>query len=157
MEIRATDPESDLARRCLSAFADELRVRFPEGFDDGDLVAARELVPPGGVLLVATADRGTGLACGAVRTIAPATGELRHMWVHPDARGQGLGRRLLGELEAHATTLGLTTLKLGTHAVLTEAVQLYRSAGYAGVEPYGDTPHVHHWFAKQLTQAADAP
>nr|WP_281386912.1 GNAT family N-acetyltransferase [Jiangella mangrovi] len=124
-----------------------MRTRFPEGFDDGDLVAASELTPPAGVLLVA----GDGMGCAAVRTIAPQTGEVRHMWVHPNARGQGLGRRLLTELEHHAhDDLGLTTLRLGTHEVLTEAAALYRSAGYDAVDPYGDTAHVHHWFAKSL-------
>jgi GNAT superfamily N-acetyltransferase len=147
MEIRAIDPESPLARHCLTAYAAELRTRFPEGFDDGDLVAARELTPPTGTLLVA----GDGLGCAAVRTIGPHTGEIRHMWVHPAARGQGLGRRLLTELERHASQhLGLTTLHLGTHEVLTEALALYRSTGYAETEPYGDTPHVHRWLTKAL-------
>ncbi|TDC50108.1 GNAT family N-acetyltransferase [Jiangella ureilytica] len=146
MEIRAVDPESPLARRCLAAYAAELRTRFPEGFDDGDLVAARELIPPAGRLLVA----GDGMGCAAVRTIGPRTGEIRHMWVHPDARGRGLGRRLLTELEQHARALTITTLHLGTHEVLTEALALYRSAGYEPTTPYGDTAHVHHWLTKRI-------
>jgi len=34
---------------------------------------------------------------------------------------------------------------------LTEAIALYRSAGYREVEPFNDEPYAHHWFEKQLS------
>jgi ribosomal protein S18 acetylase RimI-like enzyme len=52
------------------------------------------------------------------------------MWVARSARGLGLGRRLLAELEAHAAANGVRTLRLETNRSLREAIGLYRSAGY---------------------------
>ena len=74
------------------------------------------------------------------------------MWVAPEPRGLGLGRRLLAELEARARH-GATAVRLETNRALTEAIALYRSAGYREVEPFNDEPYAHHWFEKPLAPA----
>jgi ribosomal protein S18 acetylase RimI-like enzyme len=66
-------------------------------------------------------------------------------------RGLGLGRRLLAELEGQARADGATSVRLDTHRSLTEAVTLYRSAGYREIAAYNDNPYAHHWFAKNLS------
>ena len=68
------------------------------------------------------------------------------MWIAPAARGLGLGRRLLSELEQRSRT-GIARLE--TNRNLTEAIALYRAAGYVEVEPFNDEPYAHHWFEKQ--------
>ncbi len=70
------------------------------------------------------------------------------MWVAPEARGLGVGRRLLSALEAEAQT---PSVRLETNGSLTEAIALYRSSGYDEVEPFNAEPYAHHWFAKRLT------
>jgi ribosomal protein S18 acetylase RimI-like enzyme len=72
------------------------------------------------------------------------------MWVAPRARGLGLGRRLLAEIERHASAAGVHTLRLDTNRALTEAIGLYRAAGYEEIERFNDEPHAHHFFAKAL-------
>jgi ribosomal protein S18 acetylase RimI-like enzyme len=72
------------------------------------------------------------------------------MWVAPDARGLGLGRRLLAELERHAREAGVRTLRLDTNRALTEAIELYRAAGFEEIERFNDEPHADHFFAKSL-------
>ena len=61
------------------------------------------------------------------------TTHLKRMWVSRDLRGLGLGRRLLTTLEAHAAEHGIRTVQLETNFALTEAIALYRAAGYAEV------------------------
>ncbi|HEY3502395.1 MAG TPA: helix-turn-helix domain-containing GNAT family N-acetyltransferase [Actinocatenispora sp.] len=146
VRVEQADPAAPAARRCLTAYANELRDRFPEGFADDDLVDPAQAA----VFLVAH-ESGTPVGCAAVRPLDARTGELRHLWVHADARGIGLGRRLLAETERHAADKGLTRLRLGTHEALGEAVALYRSAGYRATKPYGDTAHTHHWFTKRIS------
>jgi ribosomal protein S18 acetylase RimI-like enzyme len=80
----------------------------------------------------------------------PEIADAKRMWVAPRARGIGLGRRLLAELERHARERGVTTLRLETNRVLREAIALYRAAGFEEVAPFNDEPHAHHWFAKPL-------
>jgi ribosomal protein S18 acetylase RimI-like enzyme len=72
------------------------------------------------------------------------------MWVAPTARGLGLGRRLLRELEAGAGHRGATCARLETNRALTEAIKLYRSAGYDEVAAFNDEPYADHWFEKRL-------
>ncbi len=154
--VAPVDPASTAARISLNAYADELRQRFPEGYLDSDLVTPDQLTPPHGILLVASEDD-RPIGCGAVRILKPHTGEIRHMWVHPDARRIGLGRRLLNDLEHHALDLGVTRLRLGTHDTLREAIAMYQALGYTQTEPYGPTTHTHCWFAKELHGNAREP
>ncbi len=72
------------------------------------------------------------------------------MWVAESARGLGVGRRLLHELEAHAVQHGSRVVRLETNRTLIEAVAMYRSAGYVEVAAFNDEPYAHHWFEKHL-------
>lgn len=78
--------------------------------------------------------------------------ELKRMYVAPGARGRGLARRLLAELEERAAAAGHKRILLETGNRQPEAIALYRSAGYSGIPafgPYrGDPDSV--CFAKQL-------
>ncbi|MEK8108599.1 GNAT family N-acetyltransferase [Micromonospora sp. M12] len=67
-------------------------------------------------------------------------------------RGLGVGRRLLGELERYAAERGATAVRLDTNRNLTEAIALYRAAGYREIEAYNTEHYAHHWFEKQLRQ-----
>jgi DNA-binding MarR family transcriptional regulator/GNAT superfamily N-acetyltransferase len=151
--VEAVDPASEDARDCMAGYAAELRERFPEGFDEADLVRPAEVRGEAGVFLVAYEDD-CPVGCGGLRTLEPGTGEIRHVWVVPGARGLGLGRRLLAELERQAAARGFTVVRLGTHRVLTEAIQLYRSSGYVEVRRYGDEAHADYWFEKRVSLAA---
>ena len=72
------------------------------------------------------------------------------MWIAPEARGIGLGRRLLEELERVAHQAGVSVLRLETNRALREAIALYRRSGYVEVEPFNDEPYAQHWFTKNL-------
>lgn len=60
----------------------------------------------------------------------PTVGELRKMYLHPDWRGRGLGKRLLEQALADAPELGFQEIVLETASVLAEAVALYRRYGF---------------------------
>jgi DNA-binding MarR family transcriptional regulator len=148
--VEVVGPHSAAARHCLSEYAAELSTRFPEGYDSSALVSGAEVSGDVGAFVVAY-EQGRPVGCGGVRTYAPGVAELCHLWVHADARGLGLGRRLLGELEQQAATRGLHTVRLGTHRVLAEAAALYRSAGYREIPRYGDSPYNQLCFARVVS------
>jgi ribosomal protein S18 acetylase RimI-like enzyme len=75
------------------------------------------------------------------------------MWVHPDWRGAGLGGRMLRALEQAAADHGRDVVRLDTNSVLTDAVSMYRRAGYTEISRYNDNPYAHHWFEKSLASA----
>ncbi len=82
-------------------------------------------------------DDGRLIACGGVR-MHGAEAEIKRMFVTADARGGGLARRLLAELERRAEALGATVIRLDTSDVLFEAIALYRSVGFVEVGQYND-------------------
>lgn len=151
VEFDVGDPTSPDARYCLDAYVDELDGRFEDGFDPDRSISADadELTEPDGLLLLPRL-HGEPVGCGALKFHDGEPAELKRMWVDPSARGLGLGRRILAELEEQARRHGVTTVRLETNRTLTEAINLYRSAGYEEVEPFNDEPYAHHWFEKDL-------
>ncbi|WP_329553288.1 bifunctional helix-turn-helix transcriptional regulator/GNAT family N-acetyltransferase [Streptomyces sp. NBC_00696] len=150
--VALVDGAAEDARACLDAYAADIDARFPEGFDKTDLVRPEEVTGDAGAFFVAY-EEGRPVACGALRTLEPGTGEIRHVWVHPDARRLGLARRVLAELEQAAVEHGFTVVRLDTHAALTEAQAMYRACGYAEIPAYVDHVYADHWFEKRLTGA----
>ncbi|MFJ8055233.1 GNAT family N-acetyltransferase [Streptomyces sp. NPDC096142] len=150
--VALVDGAAEDARACLDAYAADIDARFPEGFDKTDLVRPEEVTGDAGAFLVAY-EEGRPVACGALRTLEPGTGEIRHVWVHPGARRLGLARRILARLEQAAVEHGLTVVRLDTHAALTEARAMYRACGYTEIPAYVDHVYADHWFEKRLTGA----
>jgi GNAT superfamily N-acetyltransferase len=151
VEFLCEPSSSDLAGELLARYETELASRLVTGFDPALAVpvAAEELVMPRGALLVARLEGGA-IACGAVRKLDEKTAELKRMWVDPDARGRGIGRRLLAALEQTALEIGCDLVRLDTNAQLSEAVALYDSAGYREIPAYNDNLYAERWFEKQL-------
>lgn len=141
--ISAIPDDSPEALECLRSYAAELAVRFPEGYD------ASALIAPGSTesFLVA---REAGRPVGCVAWCRASFGEVRHLWVASAARGLGLGRRLLGQVESSMAAQGVGEVRLGTHPALTEAIGLYLSSGYLPIPRYGTSPYDQLAFAKRL-------
>src|SRR3954451_6820934 len=75
---------------------------------------------------------------------------LDNLAVHPDAQGQGVGRRLLDFVEARARELGLPEVRLYTHAMMWENQQIYPKFGYEVVERRVDGPYDRVHYRKRL-------
>jgi DNA-binding MarR family transcriptional regulator/GNAT superfamily N-acetyltransferase len=151
VEITVEPPDSPDALWCLAEYFKELAERFESGFDPTKSISAnaRELRPPVGIFAVARL-AGQPIGCGALKIKDKKTGEIKRMWVQTDARGLGVGRRILGALEKKARRFSLRRLRLETNRALTEAQALYRNNGYVEVPPFDDEPYADHWFEKAL-------
>ncbi|HEV7648108.1 MAG TPA: helix-turn-helix domain-containing GNAT family N-acetyltransferase [Actinophytocola sp.] len=149
--IEPVDPDHEHARYCRDAYYAEIDRRFEQGFDPGRSITAdgAELRPPAGLLVVAYL-RGEPMGCGALRFTPGEPATLKRMWVADAVRGLGIGARLLAELESRAAGHGCDAVRLETNQALTEAIAMYRAAGYVEVAPYNDEFHAHHWFTKRL-------
>ena len=151
VNVDVEDPASTAARFCIESYFAELDTRFETGFDPGRSISADvdELTEPAGLLLVARL-RGEPIGCGALKLHGREPAEIKRMWVAPSARGLGVGRRILSELEEQARRRGVRLVRLETNRTLEEAGGLYRATGYAEVEAFNDEPYAHHWFEKRL-------
>ena len=81
---------------------------------------------------------GAAIGCGALLRDPRGWGEIKRMYVRPDTRGRGIGRRVLAELEIIARASGLPLLRLETGIHNTEALALYRRAGFVERDAFGD-------------------
>jgi DNA-binding MarR family transcriptional regulator/GNAT superfamily N-acetyltransferase len=151
VQIRPVDPEHPDARYCLAEYIAELNRRSDRGFDPsvGATALPHEVRPPAGQFFIAHL-HGDAIGCGGVKHHRDAPAEIKRMWIAPAARGLGLGRRLLEELEACARAGGARVARIETSAVLGEALALYRSAGWVEVPAFNDEPFADHWFEKAL-------
>jgi ribosomal protein S18 acetylase RimI-like enzyme len=109
----------------------------------------RDLMPPSGLLLIARVD-GEPAGLGGVRHLDTEVAEVKSMYLDPAFRGQGLARRLLAELEEIARRRGCRAIRLDTSHYLTDAVRLYRAAGYREVADYNGNRKASLWFERSL-------
>jgi putative acetyltransferase len=105
--------------------------------ESNHLLDIASLCAPDVAFLVAR-DRGAALGCGAVLRDARGWGEVKRMYVRPEARGRRIGVRILAALEQVAAGRALPLLRLETGIHNTEALALYRRAGFRDCDPFGD-------------------
>lgn len=108
-----------------------------------------QYLEPDGVFLVAR-EFGEELGCGGIRSLGGGRFEIKHLWIRPLARGRGIGRRMLDQLERRALPLGAREIVLDTNSNLEAAGGLYRSHGYLPIEAYNDNPNATDWYRKAL-------
>ena len=150
VELHVVDPAGADAQFCLGEYFAEIDRRFEAGFDPAlSITGIDELRHPAGVFVVATL-RSEPIGCGGVK-LAGTWALLKRMWVAPSARGLGIGRRLLADLEQRARAHGARSVRLETNRALTEAIGLYRAQGYREVEPFDDEPYADHCFEKRVS------
>ena len=113
----------------------EMRGLYEGEADIGPTREAAMFVEPDGIFLVIRRQE-RAIACGGICRFDETRAELKRMYVVPEARGEGLGRRMLVELEAHARRLGYSAVVLETGDRQPEALGLYRSAGYERIPCY---------------------
>jgi putative acetyltransferase len=88
----------------------------------------------GGSFRVLVSPAGEIVGCGGLYPLDERQAEIRKMYLLPEARGRGLGRRLLQELVEEARAGGFERVVLETASVLKEAISLYRSFGFVPLE-----------------------
>lgn len=152
VRFEVVDPLGADAVACVTAYFAELDERFPEGFADGDAIAADAagFTAPSGAFIVGYAGT-VPVACGGVRRLDDRTAEIKRMWVSRSWRGRGLGSAILSTLESLVGEWGLDRVMLDTNPELTEAMAMYEKAGYSQTDPYNQNPHALAWFEKTLT------
>lgn len=119
------------------------RPKFPEetaraeatygGFEGADAHVGRH-----SVATVLVSDDGRPVGVGSLRPVArlgPTVGEIKKVYVAAEARGRGVARLVMAELERIAVGRGWDRLVLETDLSNDAAVSLYASLGYETSEP----------------------
>ncbi|HEY8460998.1 MAG TPA: GNAT family N-acetyltransferase [Blastocatellia bacterium] len=135
--IQINDPASPAARELIGRLDKYLTDLYPA--ESNHLLSVEDLQQPGVTFLTASVD-GEVVACGAFVNQGGEYAEIKRMFVLPEFRGLKLGRRILEELENLARASGLESARLETGIHQSEALHLYKNAGYQPRGPFGDYP-----------------
>jgi len=95
--------------------------------------------PPNGDLLIGLNDEKI-VGCVAIRRLDNGICEMKRLFVKPETRGTGLGKKLAEEIIVVAHERGYSLMRLDTLYRLTEAMHLYETLGFRKTDPYYDNP-----------------
>ena len=142
------EPAASLAqgmRDEISALYDGLALDGPDMPKGGPA----ELGPPHGTFVVGAED-GIPVCCGGLKRLPDGACEIKKMFVVEKARGRGVARALLAELERRARELGYAIARLDTGPRQPRARRMYESAGYAPIGNFNANPVATFFGEKQL-------
>jgi GNAT superfamily N-acetyltransferase len=141
VEIREAQPaEFPAVRELIEEYVAALGVdlSFQEiDAELGDLAATYG--PPDGRILVGLVD-GEIAGCVALRPLEEDCCEMKRLYVRPDFRSAGLGRRLAVAVIDAASRLGYARMRIDTLPQMGAARKLYASLGFREIEPYRFNP-----------------
>jgi GNAT superfamily N-acetyltransferase len=146
MEASDTPVSVELQRAYFSDIASRYPGWSPDLIPSAD---PAEVAPPVGAWVVAyLGDQPVG--CGGVKRLDDVSAELKRIYLAAAARGRGLGRLILEQLEQHARALGYERLRLDTGDLQPEALGLFRAAGYEQIPDYNGNTWATYWMEKRL-------
>ena len=135
----STPAEYDAARSLFREYSDRLNVSLCfQGFEQELTTLETMYAPPSGALLLIDGE-GTFRGCVALRALGEHA-EMKRLYVRPELRGQGWGRRLAEAIVDRARALGYRRLYLDTLPAMTEARALYRDMGFTDTPAYYMNP-----------------
>ena len=134
ISIGPEDPRRADVRRIIAESGAYLQTLYPS--ESNHFIDVDALAAPDAVFLVARRD-GELLGSIAFWIIAPGHAEIKRMFVRAEARGHGVGRRLLEALENAARRRNVERISLETGIRQPEAIGLYRASGYRDCPPFG--------------------
>jgi putative acetyltransferase len=157
--IAVETPLQDDMRRLVAALNDAITAQAPQTPEEFNFrMTVEDMAGPETTVFIARR-AGEAVGCGALFRHAGGYGEVKRMYVRPDAQGLGIGGMILSAIEAQARAEGLTRLALETGPEYAAARRVYERAGFAACRAFADYPDTPHstFYEKPLVAPPAAP
>jgi len=135
IDIRQERPDSPDALQLLSELDEGLSV-LPYPQESRHAFSVEKLIRENVAFFVTRHDE-VPAGCGGVLLVGTEYGEVKRMFVRPQFRGLGLGKRMLEHLAAYTRQHGIALLRLETGIHQPEAISLYERVGFRRIGPFG--------------------
>ena len=155
MEIRAANIPGDVpaVRALFLEYAGAIGIDLCfQRFEEELATLPGLYAAPAGRLLVACEADGL-VGSVALRPLTGGVCEMKRLYIRPEYRGGGIGRRLVRRLLDEAADAGYSRMVLDTLPAMREAIGLYRSMGFVDTEPYYAGPSGALFFSRELKRA----
>jgi GNAT superfamily N-acetyltransferase len=147
-EFRRSRSDESPGRELLGELIDLFDVQYPgRAARPGSITTPDEMASPGGTFLVGYED-GRPIAIGGLRRLEDSVGEIKRIYVVPDARSRGAGRALLAALEDAARKLGYERVRLDSGPKQQHSRVLFAAAGYVEIPQY-NANHIADYFGEK--------
>ena len=110
-----------------------------QGFEEELSALPGSYAPPNGAILVAVEDRDL-VGCVGIRPRTKNEAELKRLYVQPNHRGCGIGKRLFHTAMSRAKKVGYTSIVLDTLPAMQTAKSLYVAYGFKEISGYYENP-----------------
>ena len=132
--------EHEIARELIEEYVDTLDFSLEFQDIENELKQLNRVYghPTGLIILAKADDEFVGVAC--MRDLGKSVAEIRRMYVKPDYRGKGLGRKILNKLVSESKRLNFRFLRLDTVPDMESAIHLFVSKGFYEIEDFGTNP-----------------
>ncbi|KAJ3294864.1 hypothetical protein HK104_003205 [Borealophlyctis nickersoniae] len=137
ISISKEDPQSPEAVTLIKELEDVLDPLYPSESRHG--FSVQKLVLENVAFFLVRVDTHPAGCCGIkiMENNGVGYGELKRMYVRPEFRGAGLGKRMLQHLENYARDQGVPLLRLETGIHQHEAIRLYERYGFYSIRHFG--------------------
>lgn len=151
--IARETPLQDDVRAMVAALNDHLIPLSPREFQFQ--MTVEQMNGPDTILFVARDNDGKAIGMGALKVHDAEFGEVKRMYTDPSVRGSGVGRKLLGAIEAAAHERGLQLLRLETGGTpgFEGTWAVYERCGFSRSGVFADYPDTQYnvFYEKKLT------
>ena len=135
LAIAPSNPTCSAVRELISELDRYLEVLYPPESRHGLNLAALQ---DKSITLFLAKNDDQPVGCGAIQLQAPGYAEIKRMYVRPNLRKKGIGKRILSQIETFAKQANVYLLRLETGVYQPEAIHLYQKLGYYPIPPFDD-------------------
>ena len=136
-----SDKEYEIAIELFREYASLIGIDLSFQKFDEEILEVKELYStPNGQLIIAYDINENPIGCFGVRKFADSICELKRMYVKKEARGKGIGKKLLAKAIEVGKELNYKKMRLDTLPAMKSAIELYKKIGFYEITPYRFNP-----------------